>query len=122
MSKYIDGFVIPVPRANRAEYNRVATVASQVWQERGAPEYIEAVGDDFPACGDEGKPATELIGVSKEEFLIFSYIVYEFREHRDAVNAKVMEDPRMKEICPAVNGVFDVKRMIFGGFRVIVQA
>ena len=122
MSKYIDGFVIPVPKANMAEYKRVATLASQVWQEHGALEYIEAVGDDFPACGDEGTPAPELIGASEEESLVFSYIVYESREHRDAVNAKVMEDPRIKEICPAVNGVFDVKRMIFGGYQVIVDA
>ena len=122
MSKYIDGFVIPVPKANMAEYKRVATLASEVWREHGALEYIEAEGDDFPACGDEGTPAPELIGASKEESLVFSYIVYESREHRDAVNAKVMEDPRMKEICPAVNGVFEVKRMIFGGFQVIVDA
>ena len=122
MSKYIDGFVIPVPKANMAEYRKVATLASKVWKEHGALEYIEAEGDDFPACGDGAKPAPELIGASGEESIIFSYIVYESREHRDAVNIKVMEDPRMKEICPAVNGVFDFKRMIYGGFRVIVDA
>ena len=121
MSKYIDGFVIPVPKANMAEYKRVATLASEVWREHGALEYIEAVGDDFPVCGDEGTPAPDLVGASGEESLVFSYIVYESREHRDAVNAKVMEDSRMKQICPAVNGVFDVKRMLFGGFRVFVD-
>ncbi len=122
MSKYIDGFVIPVPKANMAEYKRVASLASKVWQEHGALEYIEAVGDDFPVCGDGGTPAPELIGTSDEETIIFSYIVYKSREHRDAVNAKVIADPRMEEICPAVNGVFDFKRMIYGGFQVIVEA
>ncbi len=121
MSKYIDGFVIPVPKANMAEYKKVATLASKVWKEHGALEYIEAVGDDFPVCGDGAKPAPERIGASGEESVIFSYIVYESREHRDAVNAKAMEDPRMKEICPEVNGVFDFKRMIYGGFQVIVE-
>lgn len=122
MSKYIDGFVIPVPKANLDEYKRVATLASKVWQDHGALEYIEAVGDDFPVCGEGGKPAPELIGTSDQETVIFSYIVFASREHRDAVNAKVMEDPRMKDICPAVNGVFDFKRMIFGGYQVIVEA
>jgi len=126
MSKYIDGFVIPVPKANMAEYKRVATLASKVWKEHGALEYIEAVGDDFPVCDDGGKSAPELIGASDQEMIIFSYIVYESREHRDAVNAKVMEDPRMKEICPGVNPevalLFDFKRMIFGGYQVIVES
>lgn len=122
MKKYIDGFVIPVPKANIPEYKRVAALAAEVWKEHGALEYIEAAGDDFPTCGDGGKPAPELIDASGEETIIFSYIVYESREHRDAVNAKVMEDSRMQEICPAVNGVFDFKRMIYGGFQVIVDA
>ncbi|TVR47141.1 MAG: DUF1428 family protein [Puniceicoccaceae bacterium] len=122
MSKYIDGFVIPVPTAKMPEYKRIAALASKVWKEHGALEYIEAAGDDFPVCGDGGKPAPELIGASGEETIIFSYIVYESREHRDTVNGKVIEDPRMNEICPAVNGVFDFKRMIYGGFRVIVDA
>lgn len=122
MSKYIDGFLIPVPKANLNEYKRVAALAAEVWKEHGALEYIEAAGDDFPVCGDGGKPAPELIGASGEETIIFSYIVYESREHRDAVNAKIMADPRMQEICPAVNGVFDFKRMIYGGFQVIVSA
>ena len=121
MSKYIDGFVIPLPKQNLAEYQRIATLAAQVWKDHGALEYIEAVGDDFPVCPQGGKSAPELIGAGEEETLIFSYIVYESRKHRDAVNAKIMEDPRMDEICPAVNGVFDFKRMITGGFRVIVD-
>jgi uncharacterized protein YbaA (DUF1428 family) len=122
LSKYIDGFLIPLPKVNLAEYERIATLAAEVWKEHGALEYIEAAGDDFPVCGEDSKPAPELIGASEGETLIFAWIVYESREHRDAVNAKVMADPRMNEICPAVNGVFDFKRMVFGGFRVIVEA
>jgi uncharacterized protein YbaA (DUF1428 family) len=122
MSKYIDGFIIPIHSDKIEEYQRLATLASEVWKEHGALEYIEAVGDDFPVCGEDTKPATELLGTQRGETLIFAYIVYESREHRDAVNAKVMADPRMEKMCPAIGGVFDIKRMITGGFRTIVEA
>lgn len=122
MSKYIDGFLIPVPKDNMSKYQEAALLASKVWKEYGALDYVEAVGDDFPVCGEGAKPGPELVGASADETLVFAYIVYESREHRDAVNAKVMEDPRMQEICPSINGIFDTKRMIFGGFRAIVEA
>lgn len=125
MSKYIDGFLIPIPKTNLAEYQKIASLAGQIWKEHGALEYIEAAADDFPTCGGDFKPAPELIGAKNDETLVFSYIVYDSREHRDAVNAKVEADPRMKEICPAQNPdkelPFDPHRMIFGGFRVIVS-
>lgn len=126
MSQYIDGFLIPIHTDNIGEYQRLATLSSTIWKEHGALEYIEAVGDDLKACMPEGKAPTELAGAKPGETLIFAYIVYRSREHRDEVNAKVMADPRMQEICPAQNPEatipFDPSRMIYGGFKVIVQA
>lgn len=125
MKKYIDGFVIPILPENIAEYERVATLCSSIWREHGALEYIEAVGDDLNAHDSEGRGAAEIFGAQPGETLIFAYIVYESREQRDAVNAKVMADPRMKEICPGLNPdaklSFDPQRMMYGGFRVIVE-
>lgn len=126
MSKYIDGFLIPIPKANLDKYLEIASLAGKIWKEHGALEYIEAAGDDYPTGDGTMKPAPELIGASDNETLVFAYIVYESREHRDAVNAKVMADPRMKEICPGQNPdaqpPFDVKRLIHGGFKVVVDA
>lgn len=125
MNPYIDGFLIPIAPDKVADYQRLATLSAQVWKDHGALAYVEAVGDDLAAPSPEMKPATELAGAKEGETLIFAYIVYESREHRDAVNAKVMADPRMQEICPAHNPTvqppFNPQRMIYGGFRVIVQ-
>lgn len=126
MKNYIDGFLIPIHPDQLGEYQRLATLSFQIWKEHGALEYIEAVGDDLKACGPDGKAPTELAGAKPGETLIFAYIVYQSREHRDEVNAKVMADPRMKEICPAQNPnatiPFDPSRMIYGGFKVIVSS
>jgi uncharacterized protein YbaA (DUF1428 family) len=126
MSKYIDGFVIPIQPDKLEEYQRIASLASKVWKDHGALEYIEAAGDDLKPCMPDAKAPTELLGAQPGETLVFAYIVYKSREHRDAVNAKVMADPRMKEICPGMNPEanppFDVKRMITGGFKVIINA
>ena len=125
MGKYIDGFVIPIVPENIAEYERVATLCSSIWKEHGALEYIEAVGDDLAAHSPDGRGSAEIFGTKPGETLIFAYIVYESRERRDAVNAKVFADPRMKEICPGQNPdaklSFDPQRMMYGGFRVIVD-
>ncbi len=124
MKKYIDGFVIPITPDNLPQYEKAATLCSEIWKEHGALEYIEAVGDDLSAQGAEGRGAAEIFGAQPGETLVFAYIVYESREHRDAVNAKVFADPRMKEICPGQNPEmklsFDPKRMMYGGFRVMV--
>ena len=126
MSKYIDGFVIPIAPGNIAQYEQAAILCSSIWKEHGALEYIEAVGDDLGSCGSDGRGAVEVFGAHADETLVFAYIVYESREHRDAVNAKVFADPRMKEICPDQNPdakpAFDPKRMMYGGFRVIVES
>jgi uncharacterized protein YbaA (DUF1428 family) len=117
---YVDGFVIPVRKDKMEEYRAVAAKAALVWKELGALEYFECVGDDLDN-GKEFAAFPKIAGASDEETVVFSWIVYESREHRDAVNAKVMEDPRIKEMCDDTGKIFDCKRMAYGGFRVIVK-
>jgi uncharacterized protein YbaA (DUF1428 family) len=120
MSTYIDGFVIPVPTRNLDAYREMATKASLVWKEHGALQYIEAVGDDLEV--KDVTPFPRLAGASADETVVFAYIVYESREHRDTVNAKVMADPRLTAMCGSDQAPFDFKRMAYGGFRAIVEA
>ncbi len=120
MSKYIDGFVIPVPKANIEQYREVAAKCAAIWKEHGALEVIEAVGDDLDV--KDQVPFPTLAGTAEGETVVFSYIVFESREHRDAVNAKVMADPRLHETCDPTKATFDCKRMAYGGFRSIVEA
>jgi uncharacterized protein YbaA (DUF1428 family) len=119
MACYVDGFVLPVPKKNLAAYARMAKKASKVFRKHGALEYKECAGDDlnikfcmpFPK-GIRSKPG---------ETVVFSYIVYKSRAHRDAVNAKVMKDPRIAEMCDPKDMPFDCKRMLYGGFKAIVD-
>lgn len=124
MSKYIDGFVLPIPKDNIKAYQAIATKAAAIWKEHGALEYIEAVGDDLDVKDMASFP--QLAGTKSGETVVFAFIVYASREHRDAVNAKVMADPRMKEMCPGqsteVKLPFEVGRMAYGGFTCIVEA
>jgi uncharacterized protein YbaA (DUF1428 family) len=118
MAKYVDGFLLPVPKKNLQAYRRMAQKAGKIWQEYGALEYRECVGDDLYAKG-MGVPFPRQIRLKPGETVVFSWIVYKSRAHRDRVNAKVMKDPRM-----AMDGApmpFDVKRMAYGGFRVVVD-
>ena len=115
---YVDGFVASLPRRNLAAYTRMSRAAGKVWREHGALEYRECVGDDLKS--KMGVPFPRLAKARAGETVVFSWIVYRSRAHRDRVNARVMKDPRivtsMKEPMP-----FDVKRMAYGGFRVIVD-
>lgn len=120
MGNYIDGFVIPVANDKLEDYRKIAELASVIWKDHGALDYYEAVGDDLEA--QETRSFTDLAGTGPGETVIFSYIVYESREHRDAVNAKVMADPRMAEMMDPAKQLFDCKRMSYGGFKVIVKA
>ena len=116
---YVDGFVIPVPKKNIAAYVRMARAAAKVWREHGALDYKECVGDDLNVS--MGLPFPRLAKVKPGETVVFSYIVYKSRAHRDRVNAKVMKDPRIAESCDEKNMPFAVKRMAYGGFRVVVD-
>lgn len=120
MSKYVDGFVIPVPKRKLATYAHIAKQACKVWLEHGALDYKECVADDLDHkfC----TPFPQGIKAKKGEVIVFAYIVFKSRAHRDKVNATVMKDPRISQMCDPKNTPFDCKRMLYGGFKVIVGA
>ncbi|MBE7499814.1 MAG: DUF1428 domain-containing protein [Verrucomicrobiales bacterium] len=120
MSQYIDGFVLPVPRGKLEEYRQVAERAAALWKEHGALEYRECVGDDLQVEGMV--PFPQLAGCRPEETVVFAWVVYASKEARDAANAKIMADPRVKELCDPAGQIFDCTRMAYGGFRSLVQA
>jgi len=115
--KYVDGFVLPVPKKNLAAYRRLARKAAKIWREYGALDYKECAGDDLKV--KFGVPFPRLIKPRPGETVVFSYIVFKSRAHRDRVNAKVMKDPRVAEMCDPKKMPFDVKRMAYGGFKLI---
>jgi len=118
MARYVDGFVIPVPKRKIQAYRRISRKAGKVWREHGALEYVETVGDDLKARWGFPKMAKPRPG----ETIVFSWIVYKSKAHRDRVNAKVMKDPRIKPMMDPKAMPFDMKRMAYGGFEVIVEA
>ena len=121
MPRYVDGFVIPIPKKNVPAYRQIALIASKVWLDHGALEYRECVGEDLqvtPGCG-LGFPRGA--GAKTGETIVFAWIVYRSRAHRDRVNAKVMKDPRLEAMMEAGQMPFDAKRMIYGGFEVLVD-
>lgn len=117
---YVDGFVIPVPKDQLDAYQAVAEKASRIWKEHGALDYYECVADDLEA--KDMRSFTETAAAKPDETVVFAFIVYPSREARDATNAAVMADPRLKEICPQNVDIFDCKRMSYGGFRTLVRA
>lgn len=119
MARYVDGFVIPIPKKNLAAYRKMAKGASVVWMDHGALEYIECVGDDLKT--KFGLSFPKIAGAKSTETVIFAWIIYKSKAHRDKVNAKVMKDPRMTGFDPA-KMPFDCNRMAYGGFKSIVEA
>jgi uncharacterized protein YbaA (DUF1428 family) len=117
--RYVDGFVLPVPNKNLSAYRRMSQKAGKIWKEHGALEYRECAGDDLDV--KMGVPFPKLIKLKPGETAVFSWIVYKSRAHRDRVNAKVMQDPRMSGIADEKSMPFDVKRMVYGGFKVLVD-
>jgi uncharacterized protein YbaA (DUF1428 family) len=116
---YVDGFVLAVPKKNIAAYRRIAKLAGKVWREHGAVEYRECVGEDMQV--KHGVPFPRLVKPKTGETVVFSWIVYKSRAHRDRVNEKVMADPRIEKMTKT-KMPFDCKRMTYGGFDVLVQA
>lgn len=118
MSRYVDGFVLAVPKANLETYRQMSQEAGEIWKEYGALEYIECVADDVK----DGKVTSfpKSVDLKPDESVIFSWIVYNSREQRDEVNDKVMNDPRMKDFDPK-DLPFDGMRMFWGGFETIVE-
>jgi uncharacterized protein YbaA (DUF1428 family) len=116
---YVDGFVLPIPKKNVAAYRRIAAKAGKIWREHGALDYKECVGDDLNI--KMGVPFGKLAKLKPSETVVFAYILYKSRAHRDRVNAKVMKDPRLTSMGPE-KMPFDVKRMSYGGFKLLVDA
>ncbi len=120
---YVDGFVLVVPKKNLAAYKKMASMGGKIWRKYGALDYKECVGDDLNANmgGMTALTFPKMIKLKKNELVIFSYIVYKSRAHRDQVNKKVMKDPSMND--PKYKDKpmpFDMKRMAYGGFNVLV--
>ena len=115
---YVDGFVIPVPKKNLAAYRKMARVAAKVWMEHGALEYHECVADDVKPGKLTSFPQS--VKLKDDETVIFAWITYRSRAHRDRVNAKVMKDPRFANHDPSTDP-FDSKRLIYGGFKTLVK-
>src|SRR5437868_14915700 len=120
MAQYIDGFVLPVPKKKLQVYRRMAQKAGTIWREYGALDYRECVGDDLAV--KMGVPFARLAKLKAGETVVFSWILYKSRAHRDRVNAKVMKDPRLAKMMDPKAMPFDGKRMFWGGFKVLVDA
>jgi uncharacterized protein YbaA (DUF1428 family) len=114
---YVDGFVLAVPKAKLDAYKALAKTASEVWMDHGAKAYVECVGDDVPYGELTSFPRA--VQATDDEIVVFSWIVYGSREERDAINAKVMSDERLKH--DQSDMPFDGKRMIYGGFMPFLQ-
>ena len=115
---YVDGFLLAVPKKHLQAYRRIAQRAGKVWREYGALDYKECAGDDLRIKGVVS--FTRVMRLKPGETVVFSWIVYKSRAHRDRVNAKVMKDPRLANMDPK-SMPFDMKRMVYGGFRVLVD-
>jgi uncharacterized protein YbaA (DUF1428 family) len=117
MSRYVDGFIVPVPKKNIEEYRKMAKKAGKIWLEHGALEYLESVADDVKKGKTTSFPQS--VKLKPNETVFFSWIIYKSRAHRDRVLAKVMKDPRLPMDPKSMP--FDGKRMIYGGFKPFVS-
>ena len=116
---YVDGFVLPVPTKNLAAYRRMARKAGRVWREYGALNYVECVADDVLPGKQTSFPQS--VKLKRGETVVFSWIFYKSRAHRDRVNAKVMKDPRIAGMMDTKRMPFDGMRMFWGGFKVMLD-
>jgi uncharacterized protein YbaA (DUF1428 family) len=115
---YVDGFVLAVPKRNIDAYRRMARMGGKIWREHGALEFRECVGDDLAV--KMGVPFSRIMKKKPNETIVFSWITFKSRTHRDRVNAKVMKDQRLADMDPK-SMPFDVKRMAYGGFKILVD-
>ena len=117
--KYVDGYVLPLPKKNLQPYRRMAAKAGKIWREHGALEYRECVGDDLNV--KVLVPFPKQMKLKPGETVVFAWIVFKSRAHRDRVNAMVMKDPRLSGSMEAKTMPFDYKRMVYGGFNILVD-
>ncbi len=118
--RYVDGVVVPVPKRKLAAYRRMAHTSGKVWRDHGALEYVECVADDVKPGKRTSFPRS--VKLKSGETVVFAYIVYKSRAHRDRVMAKVMKDKRLAKMMDPKAMPFDAKRMFWGGFKVLVHA
>ena len=119
MAHYVDGFVLPLHTRNRKKYLAMARLAGKVWREHGALYYVEAFTDDVKPGKVTSFPQS--VKLKKGEKVVFSFAIYKSRRHRDAVLKKVLTDPRLAEMMDLKKMPFDAKRMIYGGFKMVVE-
>ena len=119
MAKYVDGFVIPVPKKKLQAYRAMAQKSGRIWKEHGAVEFVECIAEDVKPGKLTSFPQS--VKLKPDETVVFSYITYKSRAHRDRVMKKVMADPRLKAMMETKSLPFDAKRMIYGGFEVMVE-
>lgn len=119
MASYVDGFVLPVPRDKVADYRRIARKAGKVWMEHGALAYTECVADDVKPGKLTSFP--QAVKLKDDEVVVFAWIVYRSRKARDAINKKVMADPRLASMMDPKAMPFDARRMFWGGFKSLVE-
>jgi len=117
--KYVDGFIIPVPKKNLAAYRRMATMSGKVWKKHGALKYVECLADDVKPGKRTSFPQS--VKLKKGETVIFAYVVYKSRAHRDRVMAKVMNDETLMKMWNADKLPFDGMRMFWGGFKTMID-
>jgi uncharacterized protein YbaA (DUF1428 family) len=118
--QYVDGFVVPVPKRKLQAYRRMSQLSGKVWREHGALEYREYIADDVKVGKLTSFPRS--VKLKRNETVIFAWIAYKSRAHRDQVNAKVMKDPRLAKMMDPKAMPFDGKRMFWGGFKLLVEA
>ena len=116
---YVDGFIVAVPKKKLGEYRKLAKLAGKIWREYGATDYTECIADDVPMGKLTSFPRS--VKQKPSETVIFAWITYKSRAERNRINKKVMADPRLSGMDPK-KMPFDAKRMIYGGFKVIVEA
>ena len=115
---YVDGFLVPVPKKNMPAYKKLATLAAKVWMEHGALAYVECVAEDVKPGKVTSFP--QAVKLAKGEVVVFAWITFKSRKHRDSVNKKVMKDPRMTGM-DMKDSPFDGMRMVYGGFTPFVE-
>ncbi|MGH6619312.1 MAG: DUF1428 domain-containing protein [Alphaproteobacteria bacterium] len=116
---YVDGYVLPVPKKNIPQYRSLARKAGKIWREHGALEYRECVGDDLGVKMVTSFPRN--LKLKRGETVVFAWVVFKSRAHRDRVNAKVMKDPRLAASMGSKSVPFEMKRMVYGGFKILVD-
>jgi uncharacterized protein YbaA (DUF1428 family) len=114
---YVDGYILPIPKKQLKSYTRMAEMGRNAWMKHGALDYRETVGDDL--ASKWGTPFTKMMNLKKDETVVFAYVVFKSRAHRDRVNAKVMKE--MEAMGASKDMPFDVRRMVYGGFKAIVE-